>query len=200
MFNMKNLFLRALLALSIAIGAPAALAGPVYHVSLDTSSLSGTGYLDLGFNGLGDGTRTALATITNFSGDFLTDAQPNGDVSGGIAGGVLLGNATGFNFFDQAISLGGLFSFDVSFETAASGPGALFSVALMNDTFDAYLGGDFNLLTIDLVPGETALIDVLEPGLASIAQVAEVPEPGEWLLLATGLMLIAMTRRMRQRG
>jgi len=33
-----------------------------------------------------------------------------------------------------------------------------------------------------------------------VAQVAEVPEPGEWLLLATGLLLIVATRRMQQRG
>lgn len=199
MFNMKNLFLRALLALSIAVGAPAALAGPMFHVKVDTSSLSGTGYLDLGFNGLGDA-GAALATVTNFSGNFLTDSQPFGDVSGDIAGGVRLGNGTGFNFFDQAVSFGGLFSFDVSFDTAASGPGVLFSVALMNDALDAYLGGDFNLLTIDLIPGQAPVIDVVEPGLASLAEVAQVPEPGEWLLLATGLMLIALTRRMQQRG
>lgn len=200
MFNMKNLFLRALLALSIAIGAPAALAGPLYRVSIDTSSLAGTGYLDLGFNGLGDGSRTALATIGNFSGDFLGDTQLFGDVSGGIGGGVLLGNATGFNFFDQAVRFGGLFSFDVSFDLGSSGPGTLFSVALMDDTLTQYLGGAFNLLTIDLVPGDTPFVVVDEPGLAAIGEVAAVPEPGEWLLLATGLMLICLTRRMQQRG
>jgi hypothetical protein len=42
MSNLVSLLFRVLLALSIAAGAPAALAGPLYRVSLDTSALAGT--------------------------------------------------------------------------------------------------------------------------------------------------------------
>ena len=199
MQNLYSLFLRALLAFSIAVGAPAALAGPMYRVSVDTSAFAGsTGFLDLGFNG-GD-SADAIARIGNFSGAFLSDVMYLGSASGDAAGGVILGNGEGQNFFDQAVTFGGLFSFDVSFETSNDVFGTRFSVALFNDLMDAYLGADGSLFTIDLEPGRADALVVNAPGLVQVAQIAEVPEPGEWLLLATGLLLIVATRRMQQRG
>lgn len=200
MHTMTSLFLRALLAFSIAVGAPAALAGPLYRVSLDTSAFAGsTGFLSLGFNGGGD-IGQAIARASNFSGNFLGAPAYTGDVSGDVAGGVILGTSEGQNFFDQAVNFGGLFSFDVSLDSGNDVFGSLFSVALFNAAFDAYMGADADLLTIDLVPGEAAAINVFAPTLAQVAEVAEVPEPGEWLLLATGLFLIVATRRLQQRG
>ena len=200
MNNFYSMFLRAVLAFSIAVGAPAALAGPLYRVSLDTSTFAGsTGFLDLGFNGGGD-IGQAIARLSNFSGDFLSDPAYLGDVSGDVVGGVRMGNTSGENFFTQAVNFGGLFAFDVSFDSGNDVFGTLFSVALLNDAFDAYLGVDGSLLTIDLVPGTADDITVNAPGLAQVVAVAEVPEPGEWLLLATGLLLIGATRRLQQRG
>lgn len=194
MFNMKALFLRALLALAIAVGAPAALAGPMYRVSLDTSSLAGTnGYLDLGLNGLG-GT-TGFATIKNFSGAFIGDGLVFGDAGGDVGSTVVLGNGTGFNFFDQLVEFGGTVSFDVSFSELAGNNGLLFSVAFMTPAFDAYLGAPGNLLEISLMPGEPNVLDVLADGV----DVTAVPEPSDWLLLATGLVLISFTRRLQSR-
>lgn len=196
MFNIKNLFLRALLALTIAVGAPAALAGPVYHVSLDTSSLAGsTGFLDLGFLGL-ETPNPTFARLNNFSGDFFGDPILEGDAVGDIVSGVVLGNRTGFNYFDQAVRFGGLLSFDVSFETEYELIGTTLSVALLDSDFANYLGAEVHLLTIDVMANTPAVIDVLAPGLVSVA---EVPEPGEWLLLATGLFLLGATRRLQQR-
>lgn len=196
MFNIKNLFLRALLALSIAVGAPAALAGPVYHVSLDTSSLAGsTGFLDLGFLGL-ETPNPTFARLNNFSGDFFGDAILEGDAVGDVVSGVVLGNRTGFNYFDQAVRFGGLLSFDVSFETEYELIGTTLSVALLDSDFASYLGAEAHLLTIDVLANTPAVIDVLAPGLVSVA---EVPEPREWLLLATGLFLLGATRRLQQR-
>ncbi|WP_312515718.1 NF038129 family PEP-CTERM protein [Massilia sp.] len=196
MFNIKNLFLRALLALSIAVGAPAALAGPVYHVSLDTSSLAGsTGFLDLGFLGL-ETPNPTFARLNNFSGDFFGAPILEGDAVGDVASGVVLGNRTGFNYFDQAVRFGGLLSFDVSFETEYELIGTTLSVALLDSDFLNYLGAEAHLLTIDVMANTPAVIDVLAPGLVSVA---EVPEPGDWLLLATGLFLLAATRRLQQR-
>ena len=117
MFNIKTLFLRALLALSIAIGAPAAIAGPIYNVSLDTRSLAGTtGLLDLVFLGR-ETPNPTFARLSNFSGDFFGDAILEGDAAGDVVNGAVLGNRDGFNAFDQAVRFGGLISFNVSFET-----------------------------------------------------------------------------------
>jgi hypothetical protein len=200
MNNLYSLFFRILLALSIAVGAPAALAGPLYRVSLDTSSLAGsTGFLSMGFNAVGDAGRS-FANAGNFSGNFVGAPQATGDVTGDVVGGVTLGNSTGLNLFDQAVNFGGWLSFDVSFDLGNEVFGTLFNVALLNDTFDTFLGADGDLFTIDLVPGLADELIVYAPGVAQVAQVAEVPEPGEWLLLATGLLLIVATRRMQQRG
>jgi hypothetical protein len=200
MNNLYALFLRAMLAFSIAVGAPAAIAGPLYRVSLDTSSFAGsTGFLDLGFNGGGD-MGQSIARLSNFSGNFMGDATYAGDATGTVAAGATLGNGTGENFFTQAVTFGGLFSFDVAFELGNEPLRTLFTVALFNDAFDAYLGADAELLSIDVIAGKMDDVTVNAPGLAQVAQIAEVPEPGEWLLLATGLLLIVATRRMQQRG
>lgn len=190
MTNLNKLFLRALLALSIVVGAPAALAGPMYRVSVDTSSLSGTGYLDLNLSGYSDAI-PAGATASNFSGDFLADAFSSGDVSGDILSGVRFGNGAADNYFDQEVSFGGLFSFDVSFDVLPAELGIAFSVALLDAAMLGYLGGG-PLLMIEFIPDAAPILDVLQPGLANVA---EVPEPAHWLLLATGLTLMAMTRR-----
>jgi len=191
MTNLKNLFLRALLALSIAVGAPAALAGPMYRVTIDTSSLSGTGYLDLNLSGFSIAT-PARAVASNFSGDFLDDMVSGGEVSGGILSGVQFGNGDLNNFFDQEVMFGGLFSFDVSFDVLPVEAGIAFSVGLLDAALTGYLDGMGPLLAIDFMPGEAPFLMVFQPDLASVA---EVPEPADWLLLLTGLMLIGVTRR-----
>lgn len=197
MSNLVSLMFRALLALSIAIGAPAALAGPMYRVSLDTSALAGTvGYLDLGLNGPLAAEPT-LARISNFSGAFLDGGilAPSGDVSGDVINGVVLRNGPDFNFFDQLVEFGGLFSFDVSFELGGGDNGTLFSVALIDEALD-FLGAAGNLIELNLVAGQPAEFQLVETGFVSVA---EVPEPGTWLLLAGGLFLLVTTQRTRQR-
>ena len=196
MFNIKTLFLRALLALSIAIGAPAAIAGPIYNVSLDTRSLAGTtGLLDLVFLGR-ETPNPTFARLSNFSGDFFGDAILEGDAAGDVVNGAVLGNRDGFNAFDQAVRFGGLISFDVSFETEYELIGTTLSVALLDMDYN-YLGAEAFLATIDVMANTPATIAILAPNLVSVA---EVPEPGDWLLVVSGLLLIGFTRRMQARG
>lgn len=197
MSNLVSLLFRVLLALSIAAGAPAALAGPLYRVSLDTSALAGTvGYLDLGLNGPLDAAPTVVR-LGNFSGAFLEGGAlpPSGDASGDVVNGIVLRNGPEWNFFDQLVTFGGLFSFDVEFELGEGANGSLFSVAFVDDALN-YLGAAGNVLEMNLVAGQGAELQLVD---AAFAGVAEVPEPGAWLLVASGLFLLAATRRLRRR-
>ncbi|EKU80732.1 hypothetical protein ABIB42_000161 [Massilia sp. UYP32] len=194
MSNLVSLLFRVLLALSIAAGAPAALAGPLYRVSLDTSALAGTvGYLDLGLNGPLDAAPT-VARLGNFSGAFLEGGMTSGDVSGDVVNGVVLRNGPEWNFFDQLVTFGGLFSFDVEFDLGEGANGSLFSVAFVDDALN-YLGAAGNVLEMNVVAGQSVELQLVD---AAFASVAEVPEPAAWLLVASGLLLLAATRRLRQ--
>ncbi|MGF6274159.1 hypothetical protein ABIB38_002538 [Massilia sp. UYP11] len=191
--SLAPLLLRALLALSIVFGAPAALAGPLYRVSLDTSALAGAvGYLDLGLNGPLDAAPT-VARLGNFSGAFLDGGvlPSSGNVSGDVVNGVVLRNGPDFNFFEQLVAFGGLFSFDVEFDLGEGVNGTLFSVAFIDDAYH-YLGAAGNVVEMNLVAGEPVALQLVDPAFASVA---EVPEPGAWLLVASGLFLLAATRR-----
>lgn len=195
MSNLVPLLFRVLLALSIAAGAPAALAGPLYRVSLDTSALAGTvGYLDLGLNGPLDAAPT-VARLGNFSGAFLEGGMTSGDAGGDVVHGVVLRNGPEWNFFDQLVTFGGLFSFDVEFDLGEGANGSLFSVAFVDDALH-YLGAAGNVLEMNLVAGQSVELQLVD---AAFASVAEVPEPAAWLLVASGLLLLAATRRPRQR-
>lgn len=197
MSNLVSLLFRVLLALalSIAAGAPAALAGPLYRVSLDTSALAGTvGYLDLGLNGPLDAAPT-VARLGNFSGAFLEGGMTSGDVGGDVVNGVVLRNGPEWNFFDQLVTFGGLFSFDVEFDLGEGANGSLFSVAFVDDALN-YLGAAGNVLEMNLVAGQSVELQLVD---AAFASVAEVPEPAAWLLVASGLVLLAATGRLRQR-
>ena len=196
MFTPKAFFLRAMLALAIAVGAPAAIAGPMYKVTLDTSAFAGsTGYLDLGYNGPGDA-GPAVARIGNFVGDFFGDALLFDGAAGDVDTGVTITNLGGFNFFDKAVVFGDMLSFDIMLDPLGAANGMLFSVALFNEDFSAYLGAEGNLLEISVLPD---LPDTVTPAPGAPLDVTAVPEPADWALVLTGLLLIGFTRRLQQR-
>lgn len=202
MSTIKSIFTpvlsKSLLALALASGAGAAFAGPTYHVSIDTSTLgSGTAYIDLALGAL-TGAAPVTATLNNFSGNFGSYTETNGASSGSVGGSVVLMNGTSYNDLFQGIVLGGLFSFDVSFDTSGSGSGTTFYSALYGSDMQTYLGLQGNLVQIDLQPG---MADVVSPdnAFASVqAQpAADVPEPASWALLAGGAGLLGCMRRRR---
>ena len=196
MFNVKALFVHALLALAFVLGAAPAMAGPIYRVTIDTSAFAGTsGFLDLTFIGLGNAA-PATATLANFTGNFGAYSGTEGDVRGDLASGVVLGNGTGFNDFMQEVVFGGLFSFDVNFSLQGEGAGTTFGVALFDEAFSTFLGASGNVAEIALMPGEADVLMAVE-GVAAIASVTAVPEPADWLLVMTGLGLMAVAA---QRG
>ena len=197
MTTITSLFLRLVLALTLATGAGAAMAVPAsYHISVDTGSLSGTGYLDLAFTGL-DGT-TASAIVTNFTGNASGASILTGNASGDLATTATLMGGTNYTWIDQLVQFGGVFGLDVMFDFANTGAGNTFTMQFFNQDFSAYLGVQGPFATIELIPG-TGTSFTTAGGIATVTETitAAVPEPGQWLLMLTGLLLLAATARRR---
>ena len=192
MFNLKNLFARAMLALMLVTGAGAASAGPTYQVTIDTQGLSGIGQLDFAFLGL-ESAGAATAYLSNFSGDF-GDFILEGDASGDRETGITLGNSVFFNDYLQAVNLGGVFRFNVMFDFAGEGDGMTLGVALYDELITTYLGTEGNLVQFDLMPGSGVTVSAAD----GVARVAEVPEPASMAMLLAGLMLLGWTLRQRR--
>jgi hypothetical protein len=113
-----------------------------------------------------------------------------GGASGDVSGAVVIDNSAAFNDFLQSVIFGGMFSFDVRFDV---GGGATFGVALINEAFDSYLGVNGNIAEIGLQPGAADAVWAA----GGLAAVTAVPEPADWLLMATGLALLGLTLRRR---
>jgi hypothetical protein len=206
MTKFNTMFVRAAAALALALGCVGgqALATPLYHVDIDTTSLSGqAGYLDFLYLGLGNADPTR-ATLAHFSGDFAPAFFAFGDADGTADSSVTLGVGNGGGEYAQWARLGGRFGFDLTFgEPAAANAGAgvfagsTFSVALLDDGF-RYLGATGDLVTISLQPGQPDAIAVD----AGFAAVNAVPEPSTAWLGAAGLLLLAasMSRAYRSKN
>jgi len=191
MFNLKNLFSHALLALALVSGG--AIAGPTYHVSIATNSFSGSGEVELGFNGSST-TDLSTAVISNFSSNFGAVTYLEG--TSGSAG--LFTMSSPQSWLVRAVGFGGEFSFDVAFDAATAGfDETAFSVSLLQDL--SYLAE--NVVRISMYPGQDpavsvsdiALVTPVTPGTPG----SDVPEPAEWALMITGLGLMGVMRRRR---
>lgn len=181
---------RAMLALALALASTAALAGPVFHFTLDTSGYSGAGWLDLQFNP-GFDAAPGTAVLSNFSGALGAGADVQGSVGGALPGTLQFTSDTAFNAYFREVALGGMFSFDIEFE----GEGSLFSVGLYgSDQVSALGNGDpFTNSLAQVVSGSTP--QVFDEGLVQAGIATPVPEPSSALMLALGLAVLAAMRR-----
>jgi len=197
MFNLKNLFTHALLALMLVTGAGAASAGPTYHVTIDTAGLSGSGVLDFLFSGDASSAGAATATLSNFSGAFA-GATPYGDVSGDVGTSLVFDNVNGYAELLQLVNLGGQFGFDLRFDLAPLGDGTSFSFALYDPAFTSYLGINGDLAKFELIPGSPIGVSA-DNALSTTTIASEVPEPASLASLALGLALMGSTLRARRK-
>ncbi|NRR31590.1 PEP-CTERM sorting domain-containing protein [Oxalobacteraceae bacterium] len=211
---LSRTFRRTLLALALGACASLASAATSFHVEVDTSGFGGAadgGWLDLQFNpGYVDGV-AASATLSHFSGfDGGIAALSEGDVSGSLAGGFVIGNGSAYNDLFHAVHFGGKLSFDVSFSGMAD-PGAkynssLFLLSLYGADASTQLGAanpiDGSLLSFSWTPGQGAatqgsVLATIEDG--AVIGISAVPEPSAWLMLAGGLALTGALARRRAR-
>lgn len=187
MTNLKTLFSRALLALSLLAGA--ATASPIYHVAVDTTGTTGDGYMQIDFLPFAT-TDVLTATISGLDGAFtgtpdLTHVTQTGNT--------FTFSSDAFSEFFQSLLLGGKFGFDVSFGgVPADGGSTTFAVSLLNGAGD-YLA--FPAAQITLAAGESPAI-ATDAAFAAVT-VNAVPEPADWMLVATGLILLGALRRRR---
>jgi hypothetical protein len=196
----KVLLAHALLAALLMGGAGQAAAGPVYSVTIDTATLgTGPAYLGLTFLGLANAA-PASATVSHLAGALAGAASATGAVNGALPGPLVFSNAGGGAEWTQAVTLGGVFSFDVSFTfapgLAGGDAGTTFGWALFNDI--AYLGGDGDLGTISLQPGAAPADLYLLANASTLSSVQVLPEPsGLALMLLAGCALALVARRRR---
>ncbi|MFY7863972.1 NF038129 family PEP-CTERM protein [Roseateles sp.] len=202
---------RALLLSAGLLLASLCQAGPLvssssalnYHVVVNTADLpnpGSTGWLDLQFNPGLDTAPAASAKVSNFAGALKAGvaAIPFGAVSGSLPGTLLFSNAAGWNDMFQAIVMGGVFSFDLSFGGAfasaiGADAGSTFSLALYGEDQATELGSSAtsgSLLSFDLANDLT-----MTNNNTTLAEVSPVPEPQGWLLALTALVLLRMVKR-----
>lgn len=196
MTTITSLFSRLALATTLAFAAGAAMAVPAsYHVTLDTTSLSGSGYLDVGFGGVDTQSGAATAVVSNVSGAVSGTSDVIGVVTGDLTGTASFFNGD-FGDLAQLVQFGGLFGFDVLFDFGDTGTGSTFSISLLDTAFGSLTGDSF-AAQIYLTPGEgTAFATFTQLATVTANATAAVPEPGQWLLMLTGLLLLgAMARR-----
>lgn len=192
MFNFKH-FLVHLALLASMTGAGAQAATPTYHVNIDTSSLgSGPAFLDLYFLGLAGGS-AATATVTHLTGALDGAADLTGAVTSGAPGAFVFGNANGGGELVQAIQLGGVFSFNVSFLMDPGNTGTTFGWALFDTTH--YLGADGDLghffLQPDAAIGHQVVVD---QAVGQLSVVTAVAEPPMLVMMLAGMLAMGAAR------
>jgi hypothetical protein len=194
---MRNLFSKLLLAICLLASSGFVAAGPIYRVDIDTSTLGGgPAYLGFSFLGLG-GATPATAILNDLSGALLGTPVTNGSVTGSLPGPFVFSNAGGGADLVQAITLGGVLSFDLSFELGSGLDGTTFAWSLFNDTEYLGVNGDMGSIFLDPAAALGEQINFVTAG--QFSNVAVIPEPSSIMLLLLAGWGMVTVRRARMR-
>jgi hypothetical protein len=195
MFNAKTFLRQCLLAVALAGTALGALAGPTnFHVDVNTAGLVDATYLDLFFSKVGDAA-PGTVRVSNITGNSVAFDYSEGDVTFNGDGSVTIGNSLAFaNFVDYTATFGGTFGFDLAFSTeflsSMSTDGSTFAISVLDSGFVPFAGA-------------TAQFDIFSTGIVSsggqLVSITAVPEPSDLLMMVTGLGLVGVVRRRKER-
>jgi hypothetical protein len=199
-----------------------ARAGFVYQVTVNTSSLQGSGgYLDFQLNPADSTAKAATATIQSYlqtGGGALAPTSVNtGDAFGTLPATLTLDNGTAFNDIFQGVTFGSQFSFQLTlsgdaFDHPGGTKGSSFALSLYSsDGITPLLTTDPNgsVLTINVNPNGTTQVLTFpqdsssgSPPAAGANPVNAVPAPPSLLLLlcASPAGLVAWLRSCKRRN
>jgi len=201
-----RLFLPLIALLSFASIGRATI---IYDVSVVTSCILGTvGSLDFVFNP-GPASQAASVDVTSFTSDgTLGSASVTGDVTGTLPATLTFDNLTAFNDYFTGFTFGSALAFQLSFYGPAidtpdgvATSGSTFTFSMFSDAAGTTPALTVNpngfAITIDVnLDGSTTLTN---DSAQTTAALLATPEPGAFLLLGSGLMLMFATGAIRNR-
>jgi hypothetical protein len=201
---MKFMKIKLLVIALIMFAASSAFASLSYDVTVDTSGLTGSGYLYFQYNSGTTQTLTTTATVQNFATDGTLGALgPNAFPNSGtyVTGTLPKVSFTNGNVetsdYNQAITFGKSFNFDLVLPTGTSdNAGSTFALSLFQDALGAtpLKTVDGTLFTISLNADGTATAVVADAGTTA----TPTPIPAAAWLLGSGIMGLAGIRRRKQ--
>jgi hypothetical protein len=180
-----------------------------YDVNLNTSSLSGTS-AQLAFDFIDGGPPSNTTTISAFSTNgTLGSSSTTGGVSGTLPGNVTLTDSSFFNEYLQNITLATNLSFHLDATNTPPGLGSIpdsfsFFLLAQNTSLPLFTTSDPTgsdaLFALDLngtTQGTLAVFSVPnhEVTFSVTSPVTAVPEPSTWLLLGSGVLVLAFVKR-----
>lgn len=202
MFNIQKHLRHVVLALGLAAASltAGAVVLPTYHISFANPAAADLSAIDFLFTG-GNGAAPVTATLSHFTGIALTELDREGEVNG--TSDIVIGNGNSFNYL--LLEVDGPFAFDLNFSegflgfNGPIGSSSFFSIALYDSLF-ALIGDEEGALQFSLSPTGVAVTPTSSLPIVTEVAAAAVPEPADWMLMLTGLAIVAGMTRMNGRG